>query len=151
MASLFRLIAVACLSVTLLRERTGRWQPTRGSVAKSTIDSLSFGSVFQLWNKNGGPGTYPAQVLTDVVNGEVVGLTAVYDKSVSVEELRSAIDKLYPNAAIHGLSDLWRVESDQLVIRLFDRKDGTKLLIYLKIVRGADSLVPSAHITNPSN
>src|SRR6185437_9346874 len=81
----------------------------------------------QLWNKNGGPGTYPAQVLTDVVNGEVVGLTAVYDKSVSVEELRSAIDKLYPNAAIHGLSDLWRVESDQLVIRLFDRKDGTKL------------------------
>ena len=103
----------------------------------------------QLWNKNGGPAGYPAQVLTDVVNGEVVGLTAVYDKSVSLEELRSAIDILYPKAGIHGLPGLWRVETEQLAIQLFERKDGTKQLIYLKFASSADSLVPSAHI-NPS-
>ena len=151
MASLFRLIAVACLSVTFCASAQVGGSPREVVLPSPQLIHCRSVQCSQLWNKNGGPGTYPAQVLTDVVNGEVVGLTAVYDKSVSVEELRSAIDKLYPNAAIHGLSDLWRVESDQLVIRLFDRKDGTKLLIYLKIVRGADSLVPSAHITNPSN
>jgi hypothetical protein len=82
------------------------------------------------------------------VNGEVVGVTAVYDKSVSIEELRSAINTLYPKAAIHGLAGLWRIEAEQLVVQLSDRRDGTKQLIYLKIVKpgGASSLVPSAHI-----
>jgi hypothetical protein len=56
-----------------------------------------------LWKKpRGDAAAYPAQVLTDVVHGEVVGLTAVYDKSVSIEELRSAIDELYPKDAIDG-------------------------------------------------
>jgi hypothetical protein len=51
----------------------------------------------QLWKQDSDDGgvVYPAQVLTDFVNGEVVGLTAVYDKSVSAEELRAAIAKLY--------------------------------------------------------
>jgi hypothetical protein len=78
--------------------------------------------------------------------GEVVGLTAVYDKSVSVEELRSAIDKLYPKAAIQDLPGLWRVEAEQLAIQLSARKDGAKQLVYLKFTRRPDSLVPSAHI-----
>jgi hypothetical protein len=107
----------------------------------------------QLWKQDSGDGgaVYPAQVLTDLVNGEVVGLTAVYEKSVSVEELRSAIDTLYPKTAIHGLPGLWRVEAEQLVIQLSDRKDGTKQLIYLKIVKSAaSSLVPSAHIVDPT-
>lgn len=89
------------------------------------------------------------------MNGEVVGVTAVYDKSVSMEELRSAIETLYPNPkdAIDGpIGSLWRVEAEQLVIQLHDRKDGTKQLIYLRIVKtgGASSLVPSAHIIDPT-
>lgn len=100
----------------------------------------------QLWNKNGEPAAYPAQVLTDVVNGEIVGLTAVYDKSVSIENLRSAIDTLYPKAAIHGLPGMWRVEAEHLTISLSDWNDGTKRVIYLKFARNASALVPSAHI-----
>jgi hypothetical protein len=67
----------------------------------------------QLWKQDSGDGgvVYPAQVLTDFVNGEVVGLTAVYDKSISEDEIRSAIDALYPKAAMSGLPGLWRVES----------------------------------------
>jgi hypothetical protein len=106
-----------------------------------------------LWKKDSGDtASYPAQVLTDVVSGEVVGVTAVYDKSVSGEELRSAIETLYPKAAIHGLPGLWRVEAEQLVIQLSVRNDGTKQVIYLKILKkGTDSsLVPSAHITDPT-
>lgn len=84
------------------------------------------------------------------MNGEVVGLTAFYDKSVSLEELRSAIDTLYPKAATPGLPGLWRVKPEQLVIQLSEREDGTKLLIYLKNVRSYSSLVPSAHINRPT-
>ena len=102
----------------------------------------------QLWKQDSGDGgvVYPAQVFTDFVNGEVVGLTAVYDKSISLEELRSSIDTLYPKAAYHNLQDLWRVEAEQFVIQLSSRKDGAKQLIYLKIAKKGDDLVPSAHI-----
>jgi len=146
MASLCRLIAVGCLLVTLCVDAQVGGSP-RGVVLPSPqlIHCRSV-ECSQLWNKNGGPALYPAQVLTDVVNGEVVGLTAVYDKSVSMEELRSAIDELYPNAAIHGLTGLWRVEAEQIAIQLSSRKDGTKQLVYLKFARSPDSLVPSAHI-----
>jgi hypothetical protein len=101
-----------------------------------------------LWKKapGGDAAAYPSQVLTDVVQGEVVGLTAVFDQSVSKEELRSAIDELYPKDAIDG--SMWRVDAEQLVIQLSEGNDGTKRLIYLKIVKNGDasSLVPSAHI-----
>lgn len=101
-----------------------------------------------MWKQDSGDGgvVYPAQVFTDFVNGEVVGLTAVYDKSISEEEIRSAIDTLYPKAGYHGLRDLWRVEAEQLAIQLSGRKDGIKQLIYLKIAKKGDDLVPSAHI-----
>jgi len=86
------------------------------------------------------------------VNGEVVGLTAVYDKSVSKKELQAAINALYEKSAVHTangmvIDGLWRVESERIVIQLFEYSDGTKRLIYLKVTSGGmDSLVPSAHI-----
>jgi hypothetical protein len=101
-----------------------------------------------LWKEDSSDAAaYPAQVLTDVVHGEIVGLTAEYDKSVSSEDLRSAINAFYPSPK-EVLDGLWRFEAEQLVIQLFERSDGTKQLIYLKIVKagGASSLLPSAHI-----
>jgi len=100
----------------------------------------------QLWKQDSGDGgvVYPAQVFTDFVNGEVVGLTAAYDKSVSERELHVAINTLYEKW--ERLDGLWRVEPEQIVIQLSERSDGTKQLIYLKVSKGMDSLVPSAHI-----
>jgi hypothetical protein len=99
----------------------------------------------QLWKQDSGDGgvVYPAQVLTDLFNGEVVGLTAVYDKSVSKRELQAAINELYETSAL--LDGLWRVESERIVIQLSEPSDGTKRLIYLK-VKPDGSLLPSAHI-----
>jgi hypothetical protein len=152
MASLCRLIAIGCLLVGFCAD--AQVGGSRRGVVLPSPQLIHCHSVecSHLWNKDGGPADYPAQVLTDVVNGEVVGLTAVYDKSVSVKELQSAIDMLYPKAAIHGLPGLWRVEAEQLVIQLSDRNDGTKQLIYLKILKKGtnSSLVPSAHITDPT-
>jgi len=100
----------------------------------------------QLWKQDSGDGgvVYPAQVFTDFVNGEVVGLTAAYDKSVSERELHVAINTLYEKW--ERLDGLWRVEPEQIVIQLSERSDGTKQLIYLKVSKGMASLVPSAHI-----
>lgn len=100
----------------------------------------------QLWKQDSGDGgvVYPAQVLTDLVNGEVVGLTAVYDKSVSKKELSAAINTLYQKWALQG-DGLWRVEPERIVIALSESSDGAKEVIYLKL-KPDGSLVPSAHI-----
>lgn len=106
----------------------------------------------QLWKQDSADGgvVYPAQVFTDFVNGEVVGLTAVYDKSISTEEIRKAINALYEKWELLDLrrqkGGLWRVEPEQIVIQLAERSNGTKQLIYLKVSKGMDSHVPSAHI-----
>jgi hypothetical protein len=104
----------------------------------------------QLWKQDSSDGgiVYPAQVLTDLVNGEVVGLTAVYDKSVSKEEIRAAIDALYAKSHQANM-DMWRVETEQLVISLFDGDNGAREVTYLKIGGTYASHVPSAHLACP--
>jgi len=102
----------------------------------------------QLWKQDSGDGgaAYPAQILTDLVNGHVVGLTAVYDKSVSASELRAAIEALYGKWTFHGVGiSSWRVESQQFVVSIFDGDDGQTEISYLRLGTPG-SLVPSAHI-----
>jgi len=97
-----------------------------------------------LWKHDSGDDVvYPAQVLTDLVNGEVVGLTAVYDKSIPEAEIHKAINVLY--AKWERLDRLWRVEPERIVIQLSERSDGTKQVIYLKVSTDGN-LFPSAHI-----
>jgi hypothetical protein len=102
----------------------------------------------QLWKQDSSDGgvAYPAQVLTDFVNGEIVGLTAVYDKSVSTEELRAAVDARYSKWTVPGLINSWRVEPEQLVITISDGSEGAKQVIYLKLGGTYASHVPSAHL-----
>ena len=104
----------------------------------------------QLWKDQPpvGSAVYPSQVLTDVVNGEIVGLTAIYDKSVSMDEIRAALNAAYGQWRIVDLDtkkmSVWRVEWEQIAIQLANWDDGTRL-IYLKFAKYPD-LVPSAHI-----
>jgi hypothetical protein len=100
----------------------------------------------QLWKQDSSDGgtVYPAQVLTDFVNGEIVGLTAVYDRSVSRKEIRAAINALYGKSP-QVVTDIWRVESEQLAISISDGSNGAKQVTYLKFGTFA-SHVPSAHL-----
>jgi hypothetical protein len=106
----------------------------------------------QLWKQDSGDGgaVYPAQILTDVVDGEIVGLTAVYDKSVSTRELQTAVDALYSKskALQGGKGSVWQVEPEQLTIQLYGRDDGAQQIIYLKVVKRGElcALEPLAHI-----
>lgn len=64
----------------------------------------------RLWKEESSSGgsALPAQIRVDNVNGEIVGLTAVYDKSVSTEEIRAAIDAVYGKSRMVLHSDtLW--------------------------------------------
>ena len=149
MHSSYRSIAIGCLLIASRANAQGGGSQRVVVLPNPQLIHCRSAECSKLWTKASGDATaYPAQVLTDVVHGEVVGLTAVYDKSVSTEELRAAINALYPNPKDAMYRLLWRVEADQLVIQLSGRKDGTKQLIYLKIDRSGDSHVPSAHI-NP--
>jgi hypothetical protein len=81
-----------------------------------------------------------------LVNGQVVGLTAVYDKSVSASELRTIIEALYGKWTFHGAAiSIWRVESQQFAVSILDGAEGAKEVTYLKFGTPG-SLVPSAHI-----
>jgi hypothetical protein len=73
------------------------------------------------------------------------GMTALYDKSVTLDELAAAIDARYPGSAIPKAQGypmrLWRVESERFAIQLSvtDKKDkkrgfaeiGTKQAVYI--------------------
>jgi hypothetical protein len=107
-------------------------------------------NCFQLWKQDDtsdGRAVYPAQVLTDLVDGEVVGLTAVFDKSVSAHAIQGAIDAIHGDKKIvQGPKMLvWRAEAEQLAVSLTDEDDGTTQLTYLEFATHG-SLIPSAHI-----
>jgi len=101
----------------------------------------------QLWKQDPGDvgAVYPSQVLTDLVNGEVVGLTAVYDKSVSTKELQAVLNTLYGKWALHGIQ-VWRVKPERIAISIADGEDGAKEVIYLKFGTYSD-LMPTAHLS----
>ena len=145
-------VAVAFLSVSLCASAQTAGSTRTIVLPNPQLIHCRVAACSQLWKADSAAkGTvYPAQVLTDVVNGELVGLTAVYDNSVSTTEIREMIDVQYGRWKQIDLcsSDktcMWRVESEQFVIQLTDEKDRTQLT-YLKFARSATSLVPSAHI-----
>jgi len=147
MRSAYRIIAVVgCLLGSLCAGAQAGENSRKVVIPNPQLIHCRSAECSQLWKQDSGDGgvVYPAQVFTDFVNGEVVGLTAAYDKSVSERELHVAINTLYEKW--ERLDGLWRVEPEQIVIQLSERSDGTKQLIYLKVSKGMASLVPSAHI-----
>ncbi len=93
---------------------------------------------------------YPKQVIVDLYKNPCpLGVMAHYDKSVSLDDLRAAINERYgqwafplPLSAATPIT-LWRVESEKFAIQLseMDRRDaklagdkcevGTKTVIYI--------------------
>lgn len=73
--------------------------------------------------------------LFKIQNGSPYGLTAVYDKSVTIEAVEVAINEHYAKWT-YGHPDpklkLWRVEPERFVIQLASHEDGP-WLIYLPL------------------
>ena len=79
--------------------------------------------------------TYPWQVSLDFADGQVVGLTALYDQPTTMDEVKFAIDERYGKWAFAAASSeqirLWRVEPEKFVISLCTNDDGMVQLVYL--------------------
>lgn len=88
---------------------------------------------------------YPRQIMVDMNEGCIYGLTATYDKSVPPALIKSAVDQRYKQWALDSQPplSLWRVEPQKFAIQLSvatkqDEKKhlaeaGTTQLIYLAI------------------
>ena len=77
----------------------------------------------QLWSDAGPNDIYPRQVMVDFFGGTgsascVRGLKAIYEKSVSIDDLNAAIDQRYGKWNVADMPALWRVEPQQFVIQL---------------------------------
>lgn len=144
-----RALAICCFLAALCASAQERGSTRKIVMPSPQLIHCRSAGCSQLWRQDPGEsgGVYPAQVFSDLVKGEIVGLTAVYDKSVSPDELRAAINNHYGKWAVLRGRPIWtwRIESEELVISLYDGTDGAMQVTYLKF--GApQSLVPSAHI-----
>jgi hypothetical protein len=78
---------------------------------------------------------YPKHVSVDVDNSSIRAVMAIYDQSVTLDEIKAAVDQRYGKWAL-AASDpnshmrLWRVEPEKFAISLFEDANGTKQLFY---------------------
>jgi hypothetical protein len=80
--------------------------------------------------------TTPNGSLFEFPNGVPYGLTAVYDKSVTIEAVEASINEHYAKWTYSDPTPnlkLWRVESEKFVIQLTSRKKDGPQVIYLPI------------------
>ena len=87
----------------------------------------------QLWPVDASANdVYPRQVLVDIFGKTPcpLGLEAIYEKSVSLDDLKTAIDKEYVQWGQPGNASLpvklWRVEPEKFAIQLAVTEDQTK-------------------------
>lgn len=78
---------------------------------------------FQLWTEAPEQkDVLPKQILVDTDHGCIYGMTALYDKSIPLNRIKSAIDDRYKESFYADASSstvyLWRVEPQKFVIQL---------------------------------
>ena len=102
---------------------------------------------FQLWLEKSteSNAVFPKQFIIDMNQNCLYGMSALYDKSISLDEVKAAIDKRYGKWALPGFEKsamrLWRVEPEKFAIQLSvaDKTDekrniadaGTKQALYI--------------------
>ncbi len=78
---------------------------------------------------------YPAQLVIDSDNGKIVGIKALYDKSVSFSEVEFSINNIYGDWQFSKNEEpqisLWRVTAKKIAISLSIDDNGLAMLIVL--------------------
>jgi hypothetical protein len=79
---------------------------------------------YQVWlEKSAEPNAvFPKQVTVDMNQSCLYGMTALFDRSIPLDEIRAAIDERYGNGAVpefvNSPSKIWRVEPEKFAIQL---------------------------------
>jgi hypothetical protein len=93
--------------------------------------SCKSSSCSQLWSDAGPNDIYPRQVMVDFFGSAgsescVRGSAAIYEKSVSIDDLKAAIDQRWGKWKYADNAKLWRVEPQKFAIQLGVTADRTK-------------------------
>src|SRR5882672_1927321 len=115
----------------------GRAKYENGSrivLPKSKLLGCRSSGCFQLWQDNPAQANaiYPRQVTIDIFGNDKCprGILALYEKSVSTDEIKAALDQSYGKWALADFATspvkLWRVEPEKFAIQLAITDDRTK-------------------------
>ncbi len=114
--------------------RIGHENGSRIVLPNSKLLGCRSSGCFQLWQDEPAQADaiYPRQVIIDIFGNDRCprGILALYEKSVSTEEIKAALDERYGKWALADFATspvkLWRVEPEKFVIQLAITDDRTK-------------------------
>jgi hypothetical protein len=83
----------------------------------------SSSDCYQLWSEAiERKDIFPKQMIVDMDQGCIYGMTALYDRSVPLDQIKSAIDDLYGQWSVNDLGNsnlhIWRVDPQKFVVQL---------------------------------
>ena len=130
-----RLMAAAILMLVLANCQTAREEKNKRLVLPNPkLLRCKSANCFQLWleTPTEPSAIFPKQLSIDLRQNCLYGMTATYDKSVSLADVKAAIDERYGKSAYPENDDaaipvkLWRVEAERFAIQLSvaDKKAG---------------------------
>jgi len=145
-----RVIATAILLLGLAYSPTAK-EGNRSHLVLPNSKLLRCGSsdCFTLWSDGSteANAVFPKRVIIDMNQSCLYGMTALYDKSIPVKDVKAAVDEQYGKWALPDNNaaavpvNLWRVEAEKFALQLgvADKKDeernmaeaGTKQVIYV--------------------
>lgn len=121
------LVAVAVLTIILTScGRVRHENSSHVALPSAKLIGCSSSGCSQLWQDKpeDANAIYPKQVSIDIQNSCVSGLVARYDRNISIQEIKAAIDERYGKWALGKNEDpsvpvkLWRVEPEKFAIQL---------------------------------
>jgi hypothetical protein len=119
-----RTIAALMLVLSLCHLQVTRAQNTgRLVLPNASLLRCPSSDCLQLWSAPAESNdVFPKQLIVDTDHGCIYGITVLYDKSVPVDEIISAINALYKQWSIKELNNsglhVWRVEPQRFSIQL---------------------------------
>lgn len=143
-----RIVTVMVLMLGLACSRTAVGENSKRIVLPNPrLLRCNSSDCYQMWLEKTfeANGVFPKQFSVDMNGNCLYGMTALYDKSVPIEDITAAIDEQYGKWAIPEFEKLplklWRVEPEKFAIQLStaDKQDekrnradaGTKRAIYI--------------------
>jgi hypothetical protein len=143
-----RVLAAVVLMLGLAHGQTAKEEnSSRIVLPNPKVLRCKSSDCYQMWSENSAKtnAVFPKQVSVDMNQSCLYGMTALYDKSVPLNDIQAAIDERYGKWAVPGLVNsplrVWRVEPEKFAIQLAvaSRKDekrniaeaGTKRAIYI--------------------
>ena len=123
-----RLMAAAVLTLVLADFQAAQEEKNKRLVLPNPkLLRCKSADCFQLWAETPTEPSaiFPKQLSIDMRQNCLYGMTATYDKSVSLDDVKAAIDERYGKWALAEFANLpiklWKVEPEKFVIQLHER------------------------------